>query len=94
MGIRFESMSNKEQESMYGPRIIPVGSCFRNEEHYYLQQEDRVLHVNTESALVNSLASGFLNDKGHQRISLDEFKVAMKQVIYELGLNEFWSDQS
>lgn len=94
MGINFGiPLTPEEENDFYGNRKIPVGTCFRENDHYYLQQEHSVLHVNLDS-LINSLHVGFLSDKKYREVPYEDFRKAITSVIYDLELDAFWKQEN
>lgn len=82
---------DSELDVRYGERKIPVGKCFStNNNRYYKQLPDGVLHLNLENDnfLVNILHVGFLNDtevRNFIEVSPDEFNNKLSDIILKLS---------
>ncbi len=78
------------------PTIFEVGMCFKrlDEEHFYMQRTNDVLHINKNLLCINAL---FVNElTSYSKLELieitkEEFMLVVKETIYNLELNEFWS---
>ena len=93
--IKTRGLTPEEEFSIYGERVVEVGKAFRVDNHYFLQREDDVLHVNTGEGnwLINGLNVGHLNQTdGAIEIKRDEFDMSLKQTIYELHIGKYWCD--
>jgi len=87
--IKTRLLTDIEEDELYGNRVIKSGKCYSENKHFYMQRNDDVLHINDD--IINCLHPGFLNEKDDFReISLFEFKLQMKKVLYELDIFEFW----
>lgn len=87
--------TQEQLDEQYGQRVIEVGKAFRTKDkiHYYLQREDDVLHI-SHHQLINTLHVGFLNDmkgKGYKEVTLEVFEANIKEIIYMLELDKYWS---
>jgi hypothetical protein len=85
-GIEIRPLTEDETDLLYGERKVEVGKYFKkvefNMEHFYLQRENDVLHVNRKG-IINSLHVGALNntDNTYTPTTEDEFMNAYLEVF-------------
>lgn len=100
MSKNFESRpyTEAEENAMYGSKTKPVGQAYKKYDgyynHFYLQRESDVLHVNVKGQLLNVLNVGFLNDReleGFVEITIKEFTEAVKEFIYSAEVDKYWN---
>lgn len=66
-------------------RTDEIGECFKNDEHYYRQDADKVLHVTTD--LVNILPENHIEDsrinwgEEFEEITKEEFENSLRKTI-------------
>ena len=90
MGYKFStrSLTLTELDNLYGDRVIEPGKYFKIKEHYYYQREDDVLHIT--KLTINNLHPGYLNKKADLiEITAKEFVLKIKEVIYDLDINDY-----
>lgn len=66
-----------------------IGDCYKNGEHYYMQRDEDVLHVNSKSALINILDVDFLNQHKLEiieEVSDYEYLTALNEVMDRLKI--------
>lgn len=84
----------EELNAYFGVPKASKGSAFKSHDSidYYLQREADVLHLSTRNGFcMNTLHPGFLNRLDDKiSITVQEFTVNMKKVIYEEDLYNFW----
>lgn len=71
---------------------ICVGDCFVEDEHFFLQRDTDVLHVNTKTMMINSIPTIGIIDQfpKFSRIEKGDFDIAVKKTIYEMDLYSYW----
>lgn len=86
--IRLISHSDKELDEMYGAnRRYNIKECFRKNNHYYMQLDNNVLHVNDE--LINTLHNSVLDNNELERITVEEFEDYIRLQIFNMGIYKF-----
>lgn len=92
-GFELTPISDDELTNEFGNhRRANVDDCFRDKqtpEHYYMQRENDVLHINTECNLINSLHNSSLGDHTLEKVSNEEFDDKIRNIVFELGLYKY-----
>lgn len=95
-GISFKIGIPTEQElnEYFGVPKYSKGMAFKTHDgqDFYLQRESDVLHLSIKNTFcMNALHVGFLNRQDDKiAITIQEFTMNMKKVIYEEDLNKYW----
>ena len=58
--MKVRILTKEEENLLYGDRKIEINLTFKSDDHYYLQRENDVLHIN--DGIINNLHVGHLND--------------------------------
>jgi hypothetical protein len=90
--FKMDFVTREDLDAIYGERKVEVGKCFvSNDNHFYSQRTDHVLHITSEKDLVNLLPQGYLNRKEKfKEISQEEFRLVAAEAIYKMELEKFW----
>lgn len=71
---------------------LVVGNAYKDNDHYFLQRENDVLHLNVDKKILNVLDVDYLIYKTELvDIDKEEFVLAVKKFIYEFELDSFWN---
>ncbi len=95
MKITTRAITDHELDEMYGNHLRhKIDSCFKtNDDHYFMQKNDNVLHVNYGSLLINTLHNSFFDDVDQDRnltkIDMEEFLEKLRETIFNLGIYEY-----
>jgi hypothetical protein len=88
-----KSIYREEENLIYGSRKVEIGLCFKAEDnHYYMQRKNDVIHINPTSSIINDLHPGYLNNslRNLEPVSNEEFESKMKETIYNLDICKYW----
>ena len=93
--VEYKPCTDQEKDHMYGEKTKPVGQAYRKNDgfydHFYLQRESDVLHVNVKGQILNILHIGFLNkEAGLVEITNKEFTETVRKFIYLSEIEKFW----
>jgi len=86
--FKVRGITDEELDGMYGSNLrYKVGSCFKENEHYYMQRENDVLHIFDK--IINTLHNSSLDKGVFENITEEQFNEKIKTTIFEMGIYKY-----